>query len=106
MNCIVAQSGGPTSAINATLAGVIKGALKNNFENIYGSRNGIEGILKDNIVSLNPFKDEDKLNLLIQTPAAFLGSCRYKLPDFKENEEPYINILNMLKIMISVISIT
>lgn len=97
MNCIVAQSGGPTSAINATLAGVIKGALKNNFENIYGSRNGIEGILKDNIVSLNPFKDEEKFNLLVQTPAAFLGSCRYKLPDFNENEEPYINIITTLK---------
>ena len=55
MNCIVAQSGGPTAAINATLAGVIKGAFINNFDNVYGSVNGIEGILNDNIVNLNVF---------------------------------------------------
>ena len=55
MNCIVAQSGGPTAAINATLAGVIKGAFINNFDNVYGSVNGIEGILNDNIVKLNVF---------------------------------------------------
>ena len=70
-NAVVGQSGGPTAAINATLAGVIKGAFINNFDNVYGSVNGIEGILNDNIVNLNVFKDEEKFALLKQTPSAF-----------------------------------
>ena len=77
-NAVIAQSGGPTSAINATLAGVIRGLL-GKCENIYGSLNGIEGILKENIISLNEFENEEKFRLLCQTPAAYLGSCRYKL---------------------------
>ena len=81
-NAVIAQSGGPTSAINATLAGVIKGLIENNCPEIFGALNGIEGILKDNIISLNEFKDEEKFKLLCQTPAAYLGSCRVKLkPD-------------------------
>ncbi len=81
-NAVIAQSGGPTAAINATLCGVIQGLIENNVKEIYGSLYGIEGILKDNIISLNEFKDEEKSKLLCQTPAAYLGSCRFKLkPD-------------------------
>lgn len=96
MNCIVAQSGGPTAAINATLAGVIKGAFINNFDNVYGSISGIEGILNNNIVNLNVFKDEDKFALLKQTPSAFLGSCRKKLPEYTENEEIFKQITDFM----------
>ena len=80
-NAIVGQSGGPTAAINATLAGVIRGALGAEcIEKIYGMRNGIEGLLKEDIVSLSDiFDSEEKLQLLEQTPAAALGSCRLKL---------------------------
>ena len=82
-NAIVGQSGGPTAAINATLAGVIKGALANDaVKTVYGMRNGIEGMLGERLVDLGDiFVDEKKLDMLIHTPAAALGSCRKKLPD-------------------------
>ncbi len=80
-NILVAQSGGPSCAINASLAGVIKNAKKHNL-NIYGAFNGIEGILNENFIKLSDISEED-LNLLIHTPAMALGSCRYKL---KEND--------------------
>lgn len=94
MNIAVAQSGGPTCAINASLAGVIKQAFKTeNIKNVYGSKNGIEGIIDGNLVLLNEIMNSDEdFELLIRTPSSALGSCRYKLPDFKENEEPYRKI--------------
>ena len=80
-NAIIGQSGGPTAAINATLAGVIRAALDSEcIETVYGMRNGIEGFLKEDLVVLNEiFDSEEKLQLLEQTPAAALGSCRLKL---------------------------
>ncbi|MBR3789458.1 MAG: 6-phosphofructokinase, partial [Clostridia bacterium] len=95
-NCIVAQSGGPTAAINATLAGVIKGALNApEIEKVYGSVNGVNGILNDKILELNPiFEKEENLNLLIQTPSSYLGSCRFKLPLYTEDETLYVNIFD------------
>ncbi len=82
-NAVVGQSGGPTSAINATLSGVIRGAFEvSAIEKIFGMRNGIEGLLGERLVSLDDLaKDEEKLEILEQTPAAALGSCRKKLPD-------------------------
>ena len=87
-NAIVGQSGGPTAAINATLAGVIKGALSNSsIKTVYGMRNGIEGMLAERLVDLGDiFIDENKLDMLIHTPAAALGSCRKKLPDPKSEK--------------------
>ena len=81
-NAIVGQSGGPTAAINATLAGVVKGALDApHIDTVYGMLNGIEGILEDRFVDIGAqLGDEESLNLLKQTPAAALGSCRKKLP--------------------------
>ena len=81
-NAIVGQSGGPTAAINATLAGVIEGALSSDkIDTVYGMRYGIEGLLAENTVVLNDiFADAKNLELLKQTPAAYLGSCRKKLP--------------------------
>ena len=79
-NAVVAQSGGPTAAINATLAGVIRGAIEcDGIEKLYGARNGIEGVLARRFLDLSGMT-EDALCLLENTPAAALGSCRKKLP--------------------------
>ncbi len=88
-NAIVGQSGGPTAAINATLAGVIKGAARSeNIGKIYGMKNGIDGLLSDTVICLNDyFSDESAYEALKRTPAAALGSCRRKLP--KENAPDY-----------------
>jgi 6-phosphofructokinase 1 len=83
-NAVVGQSGGPTAAINATLAGVISGCLSAGFEKIYGMRNGIEGLLEGDLIDLkNYFSSPDckELGALSHTPAAALGSCRKKLKD-------------------------
>ena len=98
-NLVVAQSGGPTAAINASLAGVIKGAMdSSNIGIVYGSKNGIDGILKDNLVDLTKrFENNNDLDLLKITPAMALGSCRHKLRDYKTDDSEYTVILNTLK---------
>ncbi len=82
-NAIIGQSGGPTAAINATLSGVIRGALAcSDIDHIYGAINGVEGMLADRICDLRArCGTEEALHLLERTPAAALGSCRLKLPD-------------------------
>ena len=86
-NAMVGQSGGPTAAINATLSGVIRGTKpyvgeKGCIDRLYGINNGMEGLLEERWVDLlEYFDDETSLRLLEQTPAAALGSCRFKLPD-------------------------
>ena len=94
-NCIVAQSGGPTAAINASLAGVIDGVRKSgSFTRIYGSLHGITGVLENNMMdmSLMALSHFPMLNTLELTPAMYLGSCRYKLPDYTEDPAPYKQI--------------
>lgn len=81
-NCLVAQSGGPTAAINASLAGVIHAAMKSEkVDRVFGGRNGIWGILNEDFLDLTErFQNkEEDLELLKQTPSMFLGSCRHKL---------------------------
>lgn len=96
-NLIVAQSGGPTAAINATLTGVIKEWLsENNGAKVYGSRFGVEGILKENIIDLTEFSEDD-LDKLMRTPASALGSCRYRLSDPKEDETDFKRVLEVFK---------
>ena len=87
-NAIVGQSGGPTAAINATLAGVVRGALANeNIGTVYGMKNGIEGLLDRRVIDLGKALDtEEKIRMLERTPASALGSCRKKLPNFKSGE--------------------
>ena len=82
-NLLVAQSGGPTSAINATLAGVVENALSSpSVDRIYGSINGIQGVLTENLIDLKTkITNVSELDLLCQTPASALGSCRVKLKD-------------------------
>lgn len=94
MNIVVAQSGGPTCAINASLLGVFKGAINSGkVETVYGSLNGIEGIINNNLVNLNQrIKTEEDMELVKQTPATLLKSCRYKLPDFDKDPSVYETI--------------
>lgn len=93
-NFAVAQSGGPTAAINASLCGVIKKAFSEN-RKIYGMINGIKGAIDGNFADLNGiFKDEKNLALLKNTPAAYLGSCRYRLPDFDGTNDIYERIFD------------
>ena len=85
-NAIVGQSGGPTTAINATLAGVIRGAIESDaIGTVYGAKNGIEGVLKKTLIDVSNMTEED-LKLLENTPAAALGSCRKTLPKAFEGE--------------------
>lgn len=99
-NCMVAQSGGPTVAINASLAGVISGVTKSGqYDTVYGSINGILGILHDNIMNLSELvkKQPDALSTLTHTPAMYLGSCRFKLPDFLDDDSAYIYIFQQFE---------
>ena len=101
-NAVVGQSGGPTAAINATLSGVIRGALDAKDSGVigtlYGMRNGIEGFLREDFVDLFKFfENKDELSVLEATPAAALGSCRKKLKSHEVDGETYAEILRILK---------
>ncbi len=100
-NAVVGQSGGPTAAINATLAGVIRGALAaDEIKTLYGMRNGVEGLLAEKLVNLSEiFANEENITLLEHTPAAALGSCRKKLPavDADGAEDTYAALLEIFK---------
>lgn len=86
-NCIIGQSGGPTVAINASLAGIIQQAKKEGYEHIYGMINGIKGLLENTYMDLEEaIKNDDDLHDLKTSPAMYLGSCRYKLPD--QSDDP------------------
>lgn len=87
------QSGGPTSVINTSLYGAIKEAKKHSeISHIYGSLNGIEGLLTDNLIDLGK-EDDEQIELLKQTPGSILGTSRHKLPkDF--HDEEYKKILD------------
>ncbi len=96
-NVIVGQSGGPTSVINSSLAGVYKTAKDLGAEKVYGMRNGIQGFLEKKIVDMSEkIRTDLDLELLKRTPSAFLGSCRYKLPEIGENRELYDRIFEIL----------
>ncbi|MEK7678039.1 MAG: 6-phosphofructokinase [Verrucomicrobiota bacterium] len=85
-NLLVAQSGGPTVVINASVAGVVQEAGKHDFiEEIYGGLNGILGILNEELIDLNDEKARS-IEGLKYTPGAALGTCRYKI-DFKKKPE-------------------
>ena len=99
MNIAVAQSGGPTCAINASLVGVFRESLKEpTIDAIFGSINGVDGIIHDHLIDLKTMilTNED-MELLRQTPSTVLGSCRYKLPDWQEDDAVYQQIVHCLK---------
>ncbi len=80
-NAIIGQSGGPTSVINASLAGVITETKKfDNIETLYGMRYGIEGFMAENLINLSE-QPQEVVEGLKFTPSSALGSCRYKLLD-------------------------
>ena len=100
---LVGQSGGPTAAINASLAGIIRAAHDQGLR-VLGMRNGIQGFLEDNVVDLTEVLELEKpklgalkqadtnlgeknLQLLRKTPSSWLGSCRFKLPELVDNSE-------------------
>jgi ATP-dependent phosphofructokinase / diphosphate-dependent phosphofructokinase len=96
-NCIVAQSGGPTSVINASAMGVVaKNKELKTYDKVFAGINGIEGILNKKIVNLSVLSDDEIQNLKY-TPAAGLGSCRYKLKNAIENAEEYKKLFEILK---------
>lgn len=98
MNIAVAQSGGPTCAINASLLGVFRHATKyDEIDKIYGSVNGIEGLIYGNVVNLNEIiAEDDDVELIRQTPSTVLGSCRYKLPEYEKDPAVYESITETL----------
>ena len=99
-NAIVAQSGGPTTAINASLAGVIKGCLESHeIDVLYGALNGVEGLMDERLVNLTDIFDhnEENLNVLKLTPAMYLGSCRRKLKDVDQDSSEYDIIINIFR---------
>ena len=75
--------GGPTAVINSSLYGVVKESLAHpdRIEHVYGMVNGIEGFLKDMILDFSEVLSEEELEYLKNTPGAYLGSCRCKLPE-------------------------
>lgn len=94
-NIIVGQSGGPTAVINASLYGVILEGMKHTKEvgKIYGMLNGIEGFLADRYMDLTEELSAEELELLKLTPAAYLGSCRFKLPE-RFTSEVYLTLFS------------
>ena len=97
-NLIVGQSGGPTSVINGSLAGIYESAKKQGFDKVYGMLNGIEGLLQDKMVDLDEyFQDKDNLELLKRTPSSFLGSCRFKLGKAEDHEDLYEKVFEILE---------
>lgn len=98
-NLLIAQSGGPTAAINATLVGVLQGVrASGKVDKVYGARNGIEGAIKDQLIDLNEIiKDTRQMDILKSTPSSALGTCRYKMKDWHVEEEPYKKIINTFR---------
>lgn len=98
-NVIIGQSGGPTAVINSSLAGVYKAACSLGADKVYGMKYGIEGLLKEEMLELNVLLDDRmSIELLKRTPSSYLGSCRYKLPDWHtaEDEAVYQKLFEIL----------
>lgn len=96
-NILVGQSGGPTSVINRSLAGVISEGKKQG-KKVYGMVNGVRGFLDRSYIDLSDYiKDDFDLRILSQTPASFLGSSRYKFPSEKQDIGRYIEVFNLFE---------
>ena len=96
-NALIGQSGGPTSVINASLAGAIEKYLSmENCGTIFGAVNGIKGVLREDFITLNDiFSDKSNIELLMQTPSSYLGSCRYRLD--KDSDDEIQKIVSILQ---------
>lgn len=95
--CIIGQSGGPTSVINASAYGAIKAALDSEeITKVYGALNGIKGVLDDNLIDMGE-EDPEELAYMKYTPSSALGSCRYKLKSADVDDTDYKRILEIFK---------
>ena len=95
--CIIGQSGGPTSVINASAYGVIRTALDSDaITKVYGAEHGIKGVLGDRLLDMSA-EDAEELELLLYTPSSALGSCRYKIADPDVDDTDYKRILEIFK---------
>ena len=95
--CIIGQSGGPTSVINASAYGVIRTALDNpNITDVFGAEHGIVGVLNDRLFDMSK-EDPKELELLKYTPSSALGSCRYKMKDPDVDDTDYKRILEVFQ---------
>ncbi len=96
-NAIFGQSGGPTSVINASAAGVFTEALKQDcIPKVYGAANGIKGILDEKFYDMG-CEDPRELELLKTTPSSALGSVRYKLSKAEVDDTDYKRLLEVFK---------
>jgi len=96
-NAIVAQSGGPTAVINSSACGVIQEAMScGRIGKVYGATNGILGVLKEDLFDISAEKPET-IDAMKRTPAAAIGSCRYKLKSLDESRADYERILDVFK---------
>lgn len=100
-NCMIAQSGGPTSAINASIAGIISAVISSgDYDKIYGAIHGVSGLKAEKFIELSEtFKDESALESLKISPAMYLGSCRVRLPDYNEDKETYEQMFSVFEKM-------
>ena len=95
--CIIGQSGGPTSVINASAYGVIRTALDSEaITKVYGAEHGIKGVLNDRLFDMSA-EDAGELENLLYTPSSALGSCRYKIADPDVDDTDYKRILEIFK---------
>ncbi|RME67433.1 MAG: 6-phosphofructokinase [Verrucomicrobia bacterium] len=92
-NCLIGQSGGPTAVINASVAGAVTEALNHEcIEEIYGCRNGVLGILNEDLIDLAA-ESQQTIRALKHTPGAALGTCRYKL----KKQQDFDRVLEVFK---------
>lgn len=97
-NIVIGQSGGPTAVINASVAGIYKAAKDMGVAKVYGMVHGIQGFLEKNLISLEEYLDKGiNIEILKRTPSAFLGTCRYKLPELEGNEAVYEQIFQVME---------
>jgi len=95
-NVIIGQSGGPTAAINATLAGAYAEAKELTAGKVYGMLGGVRGLLNERYVDMDDYlSDEGAISVLMQTPSAALGSCRYKLPSYEDEPQVYQKLFKL-----------
>ncbi len=95
--CIIGQSGGPSSVINASAYGVIRTALDSEYiTTVYGANHGIKGVLNDRLMIMDQ-EDPSELERLLFTPSSALGSCRYKIADPDVDDTDYKRILEIFK---------
>lgn len=96
-NCLVAQSGGPTAVINASVCGVVQEAFRSGeIDHVYGALHGVAGILSEELICFNN-EPAEEIELMRVTPAAALGSCRFKLKSIEEDENNYKRILEVFE---------